>query len=166
MADTDDGEIEAKPGSANWAIIGIFLILAFAALAAARDFLMPLSMGILLFFVFLPLCRALSRIGLPQPVAAGVVTLGLTFALIGAVGMLAVPLTDAVNNAPRIFNRIQIKLEEFRDPMENLQNVARELNQLSHPGQKKEPSPPTPAPTGAALPDPPPLPPAPAAEPE
>lgn len=160
MAGTDDGVPGTKPAGTDWAIIGIFLILAFAAMAAARDFLMPLSMGVLLFFVFSPVCRALARFGLPQPVAAGLVTLGLTFGLIGAVAMLAVPLSDAVNNAPRIFNRIQIKLEQLRDPMEDLQNVARELSELSHPGQKKEPTPPGPAPTDAALPEPPPATPA------
>lgn len=155
MAGTDGGTGESQPGSPNWATIGIFLILAFAAVAAARDFLMPLSMGILLFFVFSPIRRVLARVGLPEPVAAAIVTLGLTLGLIGAVVMLAVPLTDAVNNAPRIFNRIQIKLEQLRDPMEELQNVAREISELSHPGQKKEPSAPTPAPTDAALPEPP-----------
>ncbi len=154
MAGTDDGVPGKKPAGTDWAIIGIFLILAFAAMAAARDFLMPLSMGVLLFFVFSPVCRALARVGLPQPISAGIVTLGLTLGMIGAVAMLAVPLSDAVDNAPRIFNRIQIKLEQVRDPMEDLQNVARELSELSLPGQKKEASAPGPAPTGAALPEP------------
>ena len=163
--ETGNGAKTEGRRSPDWATLGIFLILAFAALASARDFLMPLSMGILLFFVFSPVCRALARVGLPRPIAAGVVTLGLTFGLIGAVVMLAVPLTTALNDAPRIFNRIQIKLEQLRDPMEELQDVARGLSELSHPGQKKEASPPTPPPAGAALPEPAPEAAPPAAEP-
>ena len=116
METGNGGKTEGRR-SPDWATLGIFLILAFAALASARDFLMPLSMGILLFFVFSPVCRALSRIGVPRPIGAGAVTLGLTFGMIGAVVMLAVPLTTALNDAPRIFNRIQIKLEQLRDPM-------------------------------------------------
>ena len=40
----------AVPG---WAIIGVFLILLFHFVTAASAFLMPVSLGILLFFVFI-----------------------------------------------------------------------------------------------------------------
>ena len=74
METGNGGKTEGRR-SPDWATLGIFLILAFAALASARDFLMPLSMGILLFFVFSPVCRALSRIGVPRPIGAGAVIL-------------------------------------------------------------------------------------------
>ena len=54
------------PRLANWAVIGIFLILAFAAIAEGRDFLMPATMAVLLFFVFTPLRRLAERRGLPN----------------------------------------------------------------------------------------------------
>ena len=44
----------AVPG---WAIIGVFLILLFHFVTAASAFLMPVSLGILLFFVFVPFRR-------------------------------------------------------------------------------------------------------------
>lgn len=137
MPETEEGRIRPVPRAPDWATIGIFLILGFAALASARDFLMPLSMGVLLFFVFSPVCRLLCRMGLPRPLASALITLGLTLGLAAGLTVLAVPLTDAVNNAPRIFSRIQYKLEQLRDPMEELRNVARGLNELSHPGAKR-----------------------------
>ncbi|MCA8878971.1 MAG: AI-2E family transporter [Rhodobacteraceae bacterium] len=145
-----DRNVPGRP-QPNWATIGIFLILGFAALALARDFLMPLSMGVLLFFVFSPVCRVLVRLRMPRPLAAALITAGLLTLLAGAVAVLAVPLTDAVNNAPRIFNRIQYKLEQIRDPVDELKNVAKGLDELSRGKPKAEPAPPAPPPDAAGV---------------
>ncbi len=48
---------------ANWAVIGIFLILLFSFFAQARNFLMPVTLAMLLFFVFSPFRRLMQRLG-------------------------------------------------------------------------------------------------------
>ena len=70
---------------ANWAVIGIFLIMAFGAVAAARDFLMPVTMAILLFFVFTPLRRFNERRGIPD----GATALLVTVSILITVGVIA-----------------------------------------------------------------------------
>ena len=69
----------------NWAVIGIFLIMAFGAVAAARDFLMPVTMAILLFFVFTPLRRFNERRGIPD----GATALLVTVSILITVGVIA-----------------------------------------------------------------------------
>jgi predicted PurR-regulated permease PerM len=46
----------------SWAVIGIFIILLGAAVAYARDFFMPVTAAVLLFFVFVPIRRWLWRL--------------------------------------------------------------------------------------------------------
>ncbi|MBP6679259.1 MAG: hypothetical protein KA156_09255 [Paracoccus sp.] len=56
----------AKPGVgtvANWAAIGIFAIPLFSFFAQARNFLMPVTLVMLLFFVFDPFRRLMQRLG-------------------------------------------------------------------------------------------------------
>ena len=48
---------------ANCAVIGIFLILLFSFFAQARNFLMPVTLAMLLFFVFSPFRRLMQRLG-------------------------------------------------------------------------------------------------------
>ena len=77
----------AVPG---WAIIGVFLILLFHFVTAASAFLMPVSLGILLFFVFVPFRRLMDRLGIGATVTAAIVTLGMValVAVLGGLDML------------------------------------------------------------------------------
>ena len=120
----------ASGRAANWAVIGIFLILAFAAIAAGRDFLMPVTLAALLFFVFTPLRRLARRRGIPDGVTATAVTLGLvvTVALIalGASG----PINQAAQNLPTIKTRLEQKFSELRESFEELQQAAQEIEEV------------------------------------
>lgn len=120
----------------RWAIIGIFVIMAFSAATLARDFLMPLTLGVLLFFVFSPVCRFLVRLHVPRGLAAGLITLTLLAGLVVATLSLAVPLTNAIDNAPRIFARMQYKMEALRGPVEEIQKAAEQIDEISA-GNKK-----------------------------
>lgn len=114
---------------ANWAVIGIFLILAFSAVAAARDFLMPVTMALLLFFVFTPLRRLAERRGVPD----GLTALGVTFGILLLVGVIAYaasgPLTRAMNNMPLISAQLEQKFENVRDSLGDLRDVARRIDE-------------------------------------
>ena len=123
-----EGKLSASPA---WAVIGIFLILAFGAIALARDFLMPLALGILFFFVFSPTCRLLVRLGLPRSLAAGVITVGILAGLIAGLALVAVPLNQAVDSAPQIFWRLEQKMETLRGSVEEIQQAAEQIDQLS-----------------------------------
>lgn len=123
-----------RAGLPAWAIIGIFVILAAAAVAAAEEFLMPLTMAVLLFFVFSPLRRRLGRRGVPSWVTASLVTGGLLAAL-GAISlMLSGPAGELVADAPRIGLRLDQKFEELKREMGVLGDLADRMDDTPEPG--------------------------------
>ncbi|MBU3030325.1 AI-2E family transporter [Paracoccus marinaquae] len=128
---------------ANWAVIGIFLILAFAAIAAGRDFLMPVTMAILLFFVFTPLRRLARRRGVPDAITAAVVTFGI-LALVAVIAYTASgPINRAVGNIPTISTRLEQKFQSVRASMRDLQEAAQKLDQAQVVGDERPAAAPT-----------------------
>lgn len=127
--------VGASSRAANWAVIGIFLIMAFGAIAAGRDFLMPVTLAALLFFVFTPLRRLARRRGVPDALTATGVTLGLvvTVALIafGASG----PINQAAQNLPQISTRLEQKFDDLRASIEDLQKAAEKIDEVQGNGQ-------------------------------
>lgn len=115
----------------SWAAIGIFIILLFAAITLARSFLMPLTLAVLLFFVFTPVCRAMARFGFPQALSATIVTLALLVGVLVSMVVLAVPLTTAVEDAPRIFAELQTKFAALKGPISEIQDAMAKISALS-----------------------------------
>lgn len=114
---------------ANWAVIGIFLILSFAAIAAGRDFLMPVTMALLLFFVFTPLRRLARRRGVPDGATAAVVTLGI-LALVAVIAYAASgPVNRAAENIPTISSQLEQKFQRLRESMRDLQEAAQKIDE-------------------------------------
>lgn len=106
--------LSASRLSGHWALTGIFIFLAFAALAAGRAFLMPVTLAILLFFVFVPLRRRLDRQGVPPSLSAG----GVVMLLIATIGVLATllsgPAGQLIDDLPMITGRLQAQFEALR----------------------------------------------------
>ncbi|MDO5647062.1 AI-2E family transporter [Paracoccus sp. (in: a-proteobacteria)] len=114
---------------ANWAIVGIFLIMAFAAVAAGRDFLMPVTMAILLFFVFTPLRRFAERRGVPDGLTALGVTAGILISLAVLAYAASGPLSQAVSQMPRISETLETKFENVRDSFRGIEEAARQIDE-------------------------------------
>lgn len=115
---------------ANWAVIGIFLIMAFSAIALARDFLMPVTMGVLLFFVFTPLRRFNRRRGIPDAATATLVTFVIVITLVVIGYAASGPISNALKNVPTISFRLEQKLDSVRDSMREIQEAAEKLDEV------------------------------------
>lgn len=127
------------PNIANWAIIGIFLILVFSAIAAARDFLMPVTMAFLLFFVFTPLRRFAERRGIPDMVTATVVTVGILM-LVSVIAYAASgPINRAAGNIPTISSQLEQKFDSVRDSIRDLQQAARKIDEAQRVNEDDTP---------------------------
>ncbi|WP_295042225.1 AI-2E family transporter [uncultured Paracoccus sp.] len=128
----------ASGRAANWAVVGIFLIMAFAAIAAGRDFLMPVTLAALLFFVFTPLRRLARRRGVPDALTATAVSLGLVVVLalvaLGASG----PINQAAQNLPTIKVQLEEKFSDLRESFEDLQQAAQEIEQVQGNGDEQQ----------------------------
>ncbi|WP_134681915.1 AI-2E family transporter [Paracoccus ravus] len=116
---------------ANWAVIGIFILLLFWFVAQARDFLMPVTLAFLLFFVFVPFRRLMERWGLGPGVTATIVSLGLVVAL-AVIGLLVSgPIERVIDNAPRIGVRLENRMAEIRQNFEGIERVARKIDEIA-----------------------------------
>lgn len=111
--------------------------MAFAAIAAGRDFLMPVTMAMLLFFVFTPLRRFAERRGIPDAATAA----GITLSILLAVGVIAYaasgPLSRAMSNMPIISAQLEQKFDSVRDSLSDLREAAARIDEA----QSTDPSP-------------------------
>lgn len=130
----------------SWATIGLFLIATLAAVTLARSFLLPLTLAVLLFFVFSPACRVMARVGVPQALSAALVTLALFAGLVAGTALFAVPLASAIDDAPRIFSALDNKLAKLQGSVKEIQEAVDRIGDLS-PGDAEEPEP-APKPAG------------------
>ncbi|MTH79006.1 AI-2E family transporter [Paracoccus aestuariivivens] len=123
---------------ANWAVIGIFIILLFSFVAQARDFLMPVTLAFLLFFVFVPFRRAMERWRVGATVTAALVSLGLIVMLVGIGGLVSGPISRLIEDAPQIGSRLEMRLDEIRSNFEGIERAAKKIDELTGGGQPKE----------------------------
>lgn len=100
---------------ASFAVIGIFAILLLAAIQMAREFLLPVVLAILLFFVFMPLQRRLHKLGLPSAAVAGFLVLGLLVGIGVIFFLLSGPVMQAMENLPEIVEDISARFQQARD---------------------------------------------------
>ncbi|MGO4851940.1 AI-2E family transporter [Phaeovulum sp. W22_SRMD_FR3] len=115
----------------GWAVIGIFLILAFAAITLARDFLMPTTLAILLFFVFIPVRRALDRFGIPPAITAGLITLALLGGLALLLTLLMGPAGEMIANGDQILAQLNTKMADLRGALHDVQATIKTLGEMS-----------------------------------
>ena len=120
----------------RWAVIGIFLLLSLAAIASARDFLMPVILAFLLALVFTPLRRSLNRIGVPSPVCAVLVLVVLTTGIGLGILMLTQPVTDYAARAPQIGRDIHAKLRSLSAPVAQLAEAGKQIDQIANVGSE------------------------------
>ncbi len=93
----------------------------------ARDILMPVTVAVILALVLMPVVRALRRIRVPEPIAAGVIVTAILAALVAAIFFLAGPATKWIAQAPEIVSEIQEKLEE---PLNDIKDVKKEVEDI------------------------------------
>lgn len=115
----------------SWAVIGIFILLFGAVIALARDFLMPVTAAVLLFFVFVPIRRWLWRKGISPVVSAtGITALLVAFILLMG-SMLFVPARQLMNDLPQISQQLEEKLQTLKETFEPLQKAAEKLDKIA-----------------------------------
>lgn len=128
----ESGIVEWKAKDAvGWATIGLFLIVAFGAAAAARDFLMPVTLAMLLFFVFTPFRRFMQKFGMPQWGSAVIVVTALVALIAAIVIMLLGPTADLIGAAPTFAWKIEAKLGDLTGPLQKLQALSDRIDAIT-----------------------------------
>ncbi|MBX3573317.1 MAG: AI-2E family transporter [Mesorhizobium sp.] len=111
--------------------LGIFVILLFASLYFAREFFMPVILAFLFALTLTPIVRFLRKRGIPSPISATLLVF-VTASGIAITGYtLSGPVTDLVNEAPRIGYEIREKLSELRGPIDRLLRISRDIDEAT-----------------------------------
>ncbi|WP_199260746.1 AI-2E family transporter [Paracoccus binzhouensis] len=142
-------EKRSLPRVANWAVIGIFLLLLFSFFAQARDFLMPVTLAFLLFFVFVPFRRLMERLGIGAAVTAAIVSLGLVVSVVVIGFVISGPVNRLIENAPQITERLEQRFAELRSNFRGIERAAEKIDEIAGGSPEPEPS----APPGITSPD-------------
>jgi predicted PurR-regulated permease PerM len=139
-----------KTGLRTTSTVILATVASAAALFYGRDFFVPIVFAMLLNALFRPVVRWLEARRLPTAIGAAIVLLSIITLMTAAGFALAGPLQRWLNDAPQRFNTAGQKLDKLRQPVQQVREVA---TQLEHAAQG-----PTTAPAPALNPAPPPSP--------
>ncbi len=108
-------EVPPQPGNnriRSVALKGLFILACIYTLAFAKDVLMPLTLALIIAFLFSPIVDWLSRRRSPKPVGAALVVLTLLSTVVGGVYVLADPAKKWIAEGPVAIAQLRGKVKE------------------------------------------------------
>jgi len=124
---------------AHGAQTGLFVLACLYTIYFARPVLLPLTLGLILDFLFRPAVRALKRWRIPEPAGAALVIL----ALVGGFGFglytLSGPASEWLAKAPRSLPQVEARLQKVLRPVEKVTQTAEQVGKLASPGSPDVP---------------------------
>jgi predicted PurR-regulated permease PerM len=111
--------------------VGAFLIILAAAFYFGRDFLLPVSLAFLFGLVLSPVVRALARRGIAEWATAILLVLALSTAIASALYFLSGPVSQWIDDAPRIGRQVQSKIAVLRRPVDAVADASKEVEELT-----------------------------------
>ncbi len=122
----------------TWPLVGIFILLAIAALKIGSTLMLPIVVSVLFAFLLGAPVRWLRRRGLKEGLGAGIVVFG-TVALLGlSIYFLSAPAADWLERAPQSLAQAERKLRRLAKPFQSIQQTAEKVEQVATPGQVKD----------------------------
>ena len=131
----------ADANRASMVVIGLFVLAVLYTFYFARGFLLPIVLAMLFSLLLAPMVRVLKRIGLPEPLGAGVVMAALLGILGAGVYTLADPATEWIARVPGSLRAVDSKLRKLKQPVVDVQRAAERLEAMTNmeaPGRARE----------------------------
>lgn len=126
-ADPEDIEARAPTGTrakiAQYALIGIFLILLMAMLSYGRAVFLPITLALVIGTILAPLTNRAAQNGIPHAATAAILVLGTIGLLSTGIVLMADPVRDWIGRAPEIGANLREKLSIFDAPLEALNRL-------------------------------------------
>ena len=118
---------EALRLASRWAILGIFFVVAIAALYLGRSILMPVSAALVIGITLSPVQKFAEEYRIPRFLSAALIV---SFVIAGiwlAIWLSAGPLTEWASKAPELGSAIQEKMRLFDRPLAMLRDLQNAL---------------------------------------
>jgi predicted PurR-regulated permease PerM len=113
------------------ATVGLFILACLYTVVFARPFLLPLTVALMLYFLLIPVVRALKRLRVPEPAGATLVVVALVAGLsLGAYG-LSWPASEWMAKAPESLRRIEERAQKVTRPIRRLTQTAEQMERIT-----------------------------------
>jgi predicted PurR-regulated permease PerM len=126
MSDTQFERVLAN--TARLAVVAIGLVVALLALKEGQVFLAPVTLAVVTGLMFGPLADRLEAWGVPPALSAGIVVLTLIGLVLVGGALFSVPLSEWVDRAPAIWDKLQRELASWQGVLQSFGAVQEELS--------------------------------------
>jgi predicted PurR-regulated permease PerM len=147
MTGIGNGDATAMPDQAprtltpgvRISIVGTFVILLIGALYVGRALVLPIILAVLIALTFTPLVRYLSRRGVPAALSAVVLVVSIGGAGLGASIILADPVTQMIEDAPKTIRELRQRFDSFRGTVSALVEAGQQVQDMTDPSSDGKP---------------------------
>lgn len=133
LIDALAGRVQAGAGAPRrpLAATGLFLIALGAVLYLGRVVFIPLTLALMVSFVFNPVVRLLHRIHVPKELASAVVVLGLCGGIGVAAVQLSTPASEWATRLPQSLRTIEHRIAPLKRPVDEANRLAARVERLT-----------------------------------
>lgn len=115
----------------NWAVTGIFLILAFGAVSIAQGLFIPLITALMLALVFSPVRRTLGKMGIGPGLAATLIFITGLSVLAAIAYASAGAVESRLTNAPQLMERAELKVRELLGSVQPMLDATEKITKMT-----------------------------------
>ena len=115
----------------NWAIVGIFWILALGVLTIAQSFFIPVVTAVLLALIFSPVRRVMGKIGVKPGLSAFLILLSLVATLALSVYFLSGPVKERLESLPSLLPDALTKIETLSGAIRPVIDASEQLDDMT-----------------------------------
>jgi len=128
-----------RPRLRSVALNGLFVLACLYTLRVAREFFLPLALGLVLYFLLLPAVRALKRLRVPETVGAALVLAALVAVLGLGAYALSWPAATWMARAPESLHQVEARLRPLAQRVQRLSHTAEEMQNMTTVGAATTP---------------------------
>lgn len=121
---------QVPAANARWAMIGIFLIMAFGALSVAQLVFIPIVTAVILALVFSPVRRALGKLGIGPGLAATLIFVSALSAVALIIYAASDTLAQRLNNAPEIMEQAELEIRELLGTVQPMLDATEKMSEI------------------------------------
>ena len=119
----------------TWAPVGIFVILAIAALKIGSALALPIVVALLLSLLLSSPVAWLKRMRIAEPVGAGILVFGSVLLFIASLWFLADPAAEWMAQVPRNLAKAEQRLRSISKPLHTIQQTAAKVDDATAPDE-------------------------------